>query len=76
MAEEVRRERVHLRNDANASDQSIRSISHNWLYRFKSRHPELAKIWMGSLVQSRFSEANYDVVRHWFNAITEEWIEH
>ena len=44
MAEEIHYECVHLRNDANASDQSIRSISHNWLYCFESKHPELAGI--------------------------------
>ena len=44
MTEEVRRERAHLRNDAITSDQSIRPIDHNWLYRFESRHPELARV--------------------------------
>ena len=44
MAKKIHHERVHLRNNANTSDQSIQSISHNWLYHFKSKHPELAGI--------------------------------
>ena len=44
MAEKIRREHVHLRNDANTSDQSIQLISHNWLYCFEFKHPEFAGI--------------------------------
>ena len=76
MAEKVCHEHVHLRNDTNTSDQFARPISHNWLYQFESKHPELAGIWIKSFAQSQFNETNHDVVRHWFNAVTKKWLEH
>ena len=73
MAEELRRARDQL---IVSSTLSYRPIGYSWLQRFKSRHEELDNIWTRQLASARFNGASYNVVRNWFDAITEMMILH
>ena len=73
MAEEIRRGRAQL------SGQSAiigRPIGYSWLDRFKSRHPVIAGVWTRQLESGRFNGASHEIVRQYFDAVTELILQH
>jgi DDE superfamily endonuclease/Tc5 transposase DNA-binding domain len=73
MAEEIRRSRFQLTHSIISYP---RPIGKSWLDRFRTRHPEIKGVWTRKIEGARHKALSFDVVKMWFEAVTELRIEH
>ena len=76
MAEEVRRSRLCLSKTPPTPPFLRRPIGKHWLDRFRNRHPEIQGVWTRQIEGVRHNTANLDVVKTYFEATTELYLQH
>lgn len=76
MAYELRASRVQAGKTRRKKSASRAGIGHNWLQGFKARNAELAGIWTRQIEASRYSAANFDDVKLWFDAVAQIFLEY
>jgi hypothetical protein len=73
MAEEIRRGRLQL---SKTPPPLLRPIGEHWIDRFRVRHPDIHTLWTRQIEHTRHHAMNSDVLRTWFDAVTEVRIAH
>ena len=73
MAEEIRRGRLQL---SRSPPPLLRPIGEHWIDRFRTRHPDIRTVWIRQIEHARHHAMNSDVLRTWFDAVTEVRIAH
>jgi hypothetical protein len=72
MAEEI----AHQRYQLSKEPPFQRSFGKHRLERFRARHAEIQGVWTRQIESSRHNATNLDVVKTWFDAVTQLCIEH
>ena len=73
MAEEIRRGRLQL---SKTPTPLLRPIGEHWIDCFRLRHPDIHTVWTRQIEHARHHAMNSDVLRTWFDAVTEVRIAH
>jgi len=73
MAEEVRRSRFKL---SQSPRPTLQPIGEQWIDRFRARHLDIQGVWTRQIESVRHTAINTDVVKTWFDAVTELHIQH
>jgi hypothetical protein len=68
MAEEIRVGRLHL---GKGESIYLRAISEHWIDRFRIRNPDIQGVWIRQIDNNRHNATNMEVVKRWFDAVTE-----
>jgi hypothetical protein len=68
MAEEIRRGRLQL---SKIPPPLLRPIGEHSIDRFRVRHPDIHTVWTRQIEHARYRAMNSDVLRTWFDAVTE-----
>lgn len=76
LAELIRRQRVRRVSGNEAVVNTTPPIGHEWLYRFRNRHPTVQGIYARQMQNARFNGASYEVIECWFNAVAAQLQEH
>ena len=73
MAEEIRHTRTQLSKQPSFN---LRSIGQRWIYRFKSRYPDLKSIWSRQLPSARFKAMDRQAIQSYFDVVMQQYQEH
>jgi hypothetical protein len=73
MAEEIRRGRLQL---SKPPPPLLRPIGEHWIDRFRVRHFDIHTVWARQIEHARHHAMNGNVLRTWFDAVTEVRIAH
>lgn len=73
MALEIRNGRLQL---GKSEPVNLQTIGQHWIDRFRARHPEVQSIWTRQIDSGRYNATDADVVKRWFDAVTELRIQH
>jgi len=55
---------------------ALRPIGEHWIDRFRTRHPGIQGIWTHQIDSTRHTAVNAATVRTWFDAVTEQHVQH
>lgn len=72
MAEEI----AHQRYQLSKAPPLQQSFGKHWLERFRARHTEIQGVWTRQIESARYNATNVEVLKTWFDAVTELCIEH
>ncbi|PPJ59567.1 hypothetical protein CBER1_11687 [Cercospora berteroae] len=76
IAEKVRQSRLWLARTPPTLPSTRRPMGKHWLDRFRNRHPEIQGVWTRQIEGVRHNIANLDIVKTYFEAVTELYLQH
>lgn len=70
------RSRVQLSRSSAAATEHRLPIPKGWLVRFRKRYPDIQGVWTRQIENARRKIASVEIVKPWFEAVTELQYQH